>query len=424
MRCNISLPVSVSLTNLPTLNSVFIKTNKISDISNMNDTDTEDVDEDMNVNEDIDVDDQVEGDEEDDNKTEGKKLKTKREKKKGETDARKEQYNAAIAAFESGEFSSVNATAKSFGVNQSTLAKYIKSGSTFVGKGKKSIVFSEEEENQITNFVKKRVELGVGLDFSLLCLVIQELLTRLKKVNPERYSPPTWVNFYPDESFVRRFKTRNGLSLRRTMSLSAARDCLTVYDLDEWFKHITERFVRPPEFSGVFKDPQRIFNQDETALEFGSDHKTVLATKGHKGPLYNTGGSSRSHVTISLTVSANGEVAGVRYVYSGKRVSDQERELEENLPRDGVTGRWRFSKSEKGYVNREIFLDILKDLSDHLDRKNIERPVMLFIDGFSGHLGLAIAEFCVEFGIQLILLRENMTHVLQPNGVYIPFTLK
>ena len=55
MRCNISLPVSVSLTNLPTLNSVFIKTNKISDISNMNDTDTEDVDEDMNVNEDIDV---------------------------------------------------------------------------------------------------------------------------------------------------------------------------------------------------------------------------------------------------------------------------------------------------------------------------------------------------------------------------------
>ena len=57
MRCNISLPVSVSLTNLPTLNSVFIKTNKISDISNMNDTDTEDVDEDMNVNEDIDVDD-------------------------------------------------------------------------------------------------------------------------------------------------------------------------------------------------------------------------------------------------------------------------------------------------------------------------------------------------------------------------------
>ena len=159
-------------------------------------------------------DDQVEGDGEDDKKTEGKKLKTKREKKKGETDKKKEQFNAAIAAFKSGEFSSVNACAKSYGVNQGTLAKYIKSGTTFVGKGKKSIVFSDDEETQIANFVKKRVELGVGLDFRQLCLVIQDLLARLKKLNPERYSPPTWVNFYPDESFARRFATRNGLSLR------------------------------------------------------------------------------------------------------------------------------------------------------------------------------------------------------------------
>ena len=89
-----------------------------------------------------------------------------------------------------------------------------------------------------------------------------------------------------------------------------------------------------------------------------------------------------------------------------------------------VTGECRFSKSEKGYVNREIFIDVLKDLTDHLDRKNIARPVMLLIDGFSGHLGLEIAEFCVEFGIQLILLRSNMTHVIQPLGVYIFLTLR
>ena len=329
----------------------------------MNDNDAEDVDIDEDVDDQVEddeddqvedaEDDQVEGDGEDDKKTEGKKLKTKREKKKGETDKKKEQFNAAIAAFKSGEFSSVNACVKSYGVNQGTLAKYIKSGTTFVGKGKKSLVFSDEEETQIVDFVKKRVELGAGLDFIQLCLVIQELLARLKKVNPERYSPPTWVNFYPHESFARRFATRNGLSLRNTMSLSPARDCLSVYDLNNWFKHIKERFVSPPEFSGVWENPQRIFNQDETALEFGSDHKTVLATKGHKGPLYNTGGSSRSHVTISLTVSASGEVAGVRVVYSGKRWSDQEREMIKNLPSDGVTGQWRFSKSEKGYVNRE-----------------------------------------------------------------------
>ena len=158
--------------------------------------------------------------------------------------------------------------------------------------------------------------------------------------------------------------------------------------------------------------------QDETALEFGSEHQTVLAPKGHKGPLYNIGGSSRDHVTLSVTVSASGTVTGMRVVYSGKRVSKEERELMNNLPSDGVTGKWRFSKSEKGYVNREIFLEILKDLSDHIDENNIERPVVLFIDGFSGHLGLAIAEFCEEFAIQLILFHSNMTHILQPLGMH------
>ena len=90
---------------------------------------------------------------------------------------------------------------------------------------------------------------------------------------------------------------------------------------------------------------------------------------------------------------------GLWAVYSGKRLSAVEKDLRENLPSDGVTGECRFSKSEKGYVNHEIFIDVLKDLTDHLDRKNIARPV---IDGFSGHLSLEIAEFCVEFGIQLL----------------------
>ena len=197
------------------------------------------------------------------------------------------------------------------------------------------------------------IELGVGLDFRQLCLVIQELLARLKKLNPDRYSPPTWVDFYPEETFARRLAARNGISLRRTMSLSTARACLTVSDLDSWFSNIKERFVDPPEFSEVWKDPQRIFNQDESSPEFGSEHQTVLAPKGHKGPLYNIGGSSRDHVTLSKTFSASGDVAGMRVVYSGKRWSQGEKDMIENLPSAGVTGEWRFFKSEKGYVNRE-----------------------------------------------------------------------
>ena len=159
-----------------------------------------------------------------------------------------------------------------------------------------------------------RVNLGVGQDFDQLKSVIQELLIELKKADKERYIPPTWENCYPEDTFVRRFADRNSISLRRTMALSAARARLTVYDLEQWFLNITERFFENPEFADVWNDPKRIFNQDETALEMGSEHQVVLAPKGHQGPLYNAGGSSRDHVTLSVTVGADGSVAGMRVV--------------------------------------------------------------------------------------------------------------
>lgn len=112
-----------------------------------------------------------------------------------------------------------------------------------------------------------RVNLGVGLDFDQLKSVIQELLIELKKADKERYIPPTWDNCHPEDTFVRRFADRNNISLRRTMALSAARACLTVYDLKQWFSHIKERFFENPEFASVWNDPKRIYNQDETALE-------------------------------------------------------------------------------------------------------------------------------------------------------------
>ena len=60
---------------------------------------------------------------------------------------------------------------------------------------------------------------------------------------------------------------------------------------------------------------------------------------------------------------------------------------------------------------------MISNLMDHITENNIPRPVILVIDGFSGHLGLAIAEYCDQNGIQLLLLRPNMTHITQPLDV-------
>ena len=54
------------------------------------------------------------------------------------------------------------------------------------------------------------------------------------------------------------------------------------------------------------------------------------------------------------------------------------------IPSNGKTGEWRISKSERGYVTRDNFLEILSDIVSNLDRKGIKRPVIIFVDGYQG----------------------------------------
>ena len=155
------------------------------------------------------------------------------------------------------------------------------------------------------------------------------------------------------------------------MALSKARAMLTVSDLDNWFKDVEGRFVNNPKFADCFTDPRRMFNQDETPITWGIEHQKVLAVKGYAGPAYNLGGSSREHTTASVMIGADGSVPGIRIVWSGLRWSQVEKKLQEEIPADGVTGKWKFSKTPSGYVTREIFLEILSDLTDHITEKNI-----------------------------------------------------
>ena len=168
------------------------------------------------------------------------------------------------------------------------------------------------------------------------------------------------------------------------------------------------------------EDGPRIFNQDETSLcpgmlskySFvfhiyihslpGVQHQKVLAPRGYDGPILNKGGDPKLHITASFTVAADGQYVGVRLVYTGKR--NRHSHLRD-IPSTGVAGQWQSSVSPNGYVTREVFLEILQDLDDHLTRNKVKRPVILFIDGYAGHLGPDISDFCKEHDIRLRLLR-------------------
>jgi hypothetical protein len=71
------------------------------------------------------------------------------------------------------------------------------------------------------------------------------------------------------------------------------------------------------------------------------------------------------------------------------------------------------SVAPKGFVTRELHLEILKDLDKYLTEKQISRPIWLFMDGASPHISLEALSFCKQKGIQPWLFKPNMTHLLQ-----------
>ena len=73
-----------------------------------------------------------------------------------------------------------------------------------------------------------------------------------------------------------------------------------------------------------------------------------------------------------------------------------------DLPVDQVLGEVKFSVTESGYVQRHIFLLVLKDIYEYCLANDIPLPICLFVDGFGGHFHLEISEYCREKKIILL----------------------
>ena len=69
-------------------------------------------------------------------------------------------------------------------------------------------------------------------------------------------------------------------------------------------------------------------------------------------------------------------------------------------------------------------IEILEDLLKHCKNNGTKLPVIIFADGFKGHYGIEIAEFCKQNRIKMIFLKPNTTHACQPLDVTVFSPLK
>ena len=127
--------------------------------------------------------------------------------------------------------------------------------------------------------------------------------------------------------------------------------------------------------------------------------------------IYHVSSGSREHITVSYVCNAAGGMVPPRVIYKGVR---NVAASQLNLPEDGLSGKWTFSVAPKGYITRPLFVEVLQDINNYVETNQIQKPVVLILDGASPHLSLEAAAYCKANQIQPWLLRPNMTHLTQP----------
>ena len=198
------------------------------------------------------------------------------------------------------------------------------------------------------------------------------------------------------------------------------RQTRTQRDLEAW-QQVVEKLLRRPDLADAAVDSSRVWNLDETSVQLGAGSQRILAPPGSK-TLYTVSSGSRDHITASYTASASGALVPPLIVHKGKRkMADQKLR---NLAQDGRSGKWQFEVSAKGFMNRDLFLKELKRFSSYLDDHEVQRPVILYLDGATSHISMDVVEYCEAAGIQPILIPPNMTHILQPLDITFFSSLK
>lgn len=322
--------------------------------------------------------------------------------------------------------------AKNNNVPRSTLISKIKGYAPVERRMGPQSILTKEEETVLVQWIFTMANAGFPVSTDQLFDSVKRLLSDLKRDNP-------FTDGRPGRKWYIGFMKRNPqVANRMAQNLTMSRASVTENNVRDWFKevhdylksqsiesfneNISDGFQTAKEISketldSILKDPSRIFNADESAFFLNPSGNKVLVKKGQKNVYQHINNDEKECITALLIGNAAGTVGPTMIVFRYARLPV---DIAENAPSD-----WALGKSDNGWMTCELFYEYVSNVFHKwLNDNNIERPVILFIDGHTSHLSLPTSEFCSKNGIILVALLPNATHLLQPMDVAVFRTLK
>lgn len=306
----------------------------------------------------------------------------------------------------------IRKTAAKFGLCHTTLLRYIKKNE---GREKEILepnyavnkVFNADLEKQL----KEYLVTASKMHFGLTKVQAKELAYELAVANNCKF-PKSWSEKQAaGEDWLKSFRKRwPDISIRKPEATSLARaTAFNKTTVNEFFDNI-EKIYKKTSVTAA-----QVYNLDETGLTTVHVPPNVLAKTGEKQVGQVTSGERGILITACCFISAAGNTVPPFLIFP--RVNFKPHML--NGAPSGSAG----SACKSGWMNKEIFLQVMKHFVDHV-RPTSEYPAVLVYDNHESHVQAELIKMARENNIHIVTIPPHTSSKLQPLDVSVYKSLK
>lgn len=266
-----------------------------------------------------------------------------------------------------------------------------------------STYLTKNEENKLVDWLTESQKKGFPRRKEDIQASVKAFLDSNKRKTP-------FKNNIPGKHWYDAFLKRHPELVHRTPeAVTSASANVSETDIRKWFRDI-EDYLKQKEYFDILENPTRVFNGDETCFLFCPKLGKVLAPVGAKNVYEVDQGEAKQNLTVMFTFSAAGDVTPPLIIYPNKRLSAN---IHNSIP-----GNWGIGLNDNGWMTSEVFVDYIQNiLHPYIVEKEIQLPIILFLDGHKTHLTYEVSMLCSRLQIILIALYPNSTRILQPADV-------
>ena len=301
---------------------------------------------------------------------------------------------------------SVRATARAFGIPKSTVADIKKVGypgnksrekgrHNSAGSGR-PLNYPTSVDEELLVWILKMRDLQMPISRADIQIKGKELIS------------PHCPNFAASEGWLQRFMRRNKLVLRAKTSLAQRLPAQLEEKITQFYTKL-QQVQQHESYPFCF-----IGNMDETPVYFDLVSNKVVDRKGAKDCRVITTGAEKRHVTVVLTVMADGQMPPPMIIFKGKRALKLT-----NVP-DGMV----VTVQDKAWMDHELMNVYLNKIWHPFIKRRAEElglptKSLLVMDSFSAHLTTDVSENLKNNNTQSVIVPGGCTSKVQPLDVSI-----